>query len=55
MPVLWPNVVHNYSNDILEYDMAENILPIPCVTTDMISKDMTYICYIIEELMKERI
>ena len=30
MPVLWPNVVHNYSNDILEYDMAENILPIPC-------------------------
>lgn len=30
VPVLWPNVVHNYSNDILEYDMAENILPIPC-------------------------
>lgn len=30
VPVLWPNVVHNYSNDILEYDMVENILPIPC-------------------------
>lgn len=30
IPLLWPNVLKNVTKDSIEYDFAENILPIPC-------------------------
>ena len=30
IPTLWPNVVHDNPADSTEYDMAKNILPLPC-------------------------
>lgn len=30
IPTLWPEVIRNCQKDSLEYDMAQNILPLPC-------------------------
>ena len=50
IPILWPNVIEKYTRSYLEYDMAENILPIPFYYED----DMLTICYLIDNFMIER-
>lgn len=49
IPTLWPSVFENCSDDRLEYDLAANILPLPC--------DQRYgdddIEYIISKIIKE--
>lgn len=51
IPTLWPNVLNDAQEDILEYDMAENILPIPC-DQRYSEKDMQYIIEVLLELYK---
>lgn len=53
IPILWPNVIEKYTRSYLEYDMAENILPIPC-DQRYDEDDMLTICYLIDNFMKER-
>ena len=47
IPVLWPDVLDKCDNSTLEYDMAENILPIP-VDQRYDVDDMKYIVEVIE-------
>lgn len=44
IPILWPNVLNENLEGTLEYDMAENILPLPC--------DQRYDKHDIEYIMK---
>lgn len=52
IPLLWPNVINDLSQDNLEYMLAENILPLPCDHRYNI-KDMQYMVDIIEKIMME--
>lgn len=52
IPMLWPNVLQDVSKDCLEYDLAENILPIP-VDQRYTVDDMEYICKQICDILKE--
>ncbi len=47
IPVLWPDVFKICRAGDLEYDMAENILPLP-VDQRYTEKDMEYICSRVE-------
>jgi len=42
IPTLWPNVLQEISENSVEYDMAENILPLPCDQRYNI-EDMEYV------------
>ena len=48
IPTLWPNVINELPNNCLEFDLAMNILPIPCDQRYDI-RDMKYI---VEEVRK---
>ena len=30
VPILWPNILREMDSSALEYDFAQNILPLPC-------------------------
>lgn len=48
IPILWPDVFETCDDSMLEYDMAENILPIP-VDQRYDRNDMKYIVEVIEK------
>lgn len=48
IPLLWPNVIAEMNVDELEYDMALNILPIPC-DQRYGEEDMEYICEMLDK------
>ena len=48
MPTLWPNVITNKLKGTLEYDMALNILPLPC-DQRYNEEDMEYMIEIIKK------
>lgn len=43
VPLLWPNVIDEMPTGSLEFELADNILPLPCDQRYTI-KDMNYIC-----------
>lgn len=43
VPILWPNVIDEMPTGSLEFELADNILPLPCDQRYTI-KDMNYIC-----------
>jgi len=45
IPMLWPNVMNDVEVDSLEYNMAKNILPLPC--------DQRYVTNDIEHIIQE--
>lgn len=53
IPLLWPNVLDNVNNNSLEYEFAQNILPIPCDQRYNI-EDMRYICEEIKKMIFEK-
>lgn len=52
IPLLWPNVINDLSEDSVEYKLAENILPLPCDQRYNV-EDMQYMLNIIEEILME--
>lgn len=48
VPTLWPNVVNDLPESMLEHQLAKNILPIPC-DQRYNEEDMEYICNLIFE------
>lgn len=52
VPILWPDVINKCGKDTYEYDMAENILPLP-VDQRYGIEDMRYVADKVEELMEE--
>lgn len=48
IPILWPNVLSDSLKGSLEYDMAENILPLPC-DQRYDEYDMEYIIKVIKK------
>lgn len=50
IPTLWPNVLQELEKARVEYDMAENILPIPC-DQRYNRDDMEYLAAVISELL----
>ncbi len=46
IPMLWPNVLNEVSDEFLEFSLAENILPLPC-DQRYIESDIEYIINII--------
>ena len=52
VPTLWPDVFEICKKDELEYDMAENILPLP-IDQRYGSDDMSYILEILKSIMEE--
>ena len=52
IPILWPKVFENTRPEDLEYQMAENILPLP-IDQRYTIEDMEYMCLKILELLEE--
>jgi len=48
IPVLWPNVKENIYNSDVEYQLADNILPLPC-DQRYTTEDMDYM---IEKILR---
>lgn len=50
IPILWPNVLHDVTEDTFEFNLSNNILPIPCDQRYDV-EDIEKICLIIEQLL----
>lgn len=50
VPLLWPNVLEDVSSSALEYDFADNIIPIPC-DQRYGKEEMKYICDLVLNLL----
>ncbi|KAI4448319.1 hypothetical protein C823_002839 [Eubacterium plexicaudatum ASF492] len=52
IPVLWPNVLEEMAEDTPEYQMAENILPLP-IDQRYTEADMGYLADKLLNILKE--
>lgn len=52
IPTLWPNVLQTCGAGDLEYQLAENILPLPC-DQRYDREDMEYVCHVLQMEMKK--